>query len=185
LGFVPGKEKFNGEFHKLKVTVSAPGKFNVQARPGHFAPANQAPELASHPTADEKIDTEVTGNEERSDFALIVSAKPASDRKGSRGINVQAHVDISKLPFEKQNDREAEILTFVDALYDEQGRFVTGKEAQMQFALKQESFRRFSKSGINGGMLLEAPPGKYRLRVVVEEAVKGEMSATSQEVQNQ
>ena len=32
LGFVPEEGKFNGKFHKLKVTVSAPGKFNVQAR---------------------------------------------------------------------------------------------------------------------------------------------------------
>ncbi|HEV2491078.1 MAG TPA: hypothetical protein VGT03_14830, partial [Candidatus Acidoferrales bacterium] len=78
-----------------------------------------------------------------------------------------------------------EQLTFVDALYDSQGKFVTGKVAEMDLALKPESFARFAKTGISGTMSLEAPPGAYRLRVVVEEAVKGEMSATSQNVQIQ
>jgi VWFA-related protein len=41
LGFVPGKEEFKAKFHKLKVTVSAPGKLNVQARPGYFAPTKE------------------------------------------------------------------------------------------------------------------------------------------------
>jgi len=33
----------------------------------------------------------------------------------------------------------------------------------MLFALKPESFERLSKSGVNGAMSLEAPPGAYRL----------------------
>ena len=68
---------------------------------------------------------------------------------------------------------------------DAQGKMVTGKEAQMRLVLKAESFERFAKSGIGGGTSLEAPAGEYRLRVVVEEALHGRMSATSQNVQIQ
>lgn len=56
---------------------------------------------------------------------------------------------------------------------------------QLALPLKPETFERFSKSGIDGGMSLEAPPGTYRLRVVVEEAMRGEMSAVSRNVQIQ
>ena len=52
----------------------------------------------------------------------------------------------------------------------------------MELALKPESFDRFSKTGINGVMQLEAPPGGYRLRVVVQEAMQQAISATSKEV---
>lgn len=183
LGFVPGKEKFNGNFHKLKVTVSAPEKLNVQARPGYFAPTKEFQEQASQPTPEEQIDAEVRSSEPRSDFPLTVSEKLATDSKGSRALNVQTRVDIQKLPFEKQNGRQAVVLIFVAALYDPQGHYVTGKEAQMELALKPESFARFWKDGMSGGMSLEVPPGNYRLRVVVEEGVKGEMAATSQSVQ--
>jgi len=184
LGFVPGKEKFNGKFHKLKVTVSAPGKFTVQARPGYFAPSKEAQEQASQPTAEEQIDAEVRSSQQRSDFPMTVSEKP-STANGARKLNMQTHVDIQKLPFELQNNRHVDMLTFVAALFDPQGKMIAGKEAQMQFALKPDSFRHFSESGINGDMSLEAFPGAYRLRVVVEEALHSEMSATSQNVQIQ
>ncbi|MGH9730393.1 MAG: VWA domain-containing protein, partial [Candidatus Acidiferrales bacterium] len=184
LGFVPGKEEFNGKFHKLKVTVSATGKFNVQARPGYFAPTKKFEEQASQPTPEEQIDVEVHSSEPRSDFPLTVSEKSAT-AQGAPELRIQTHVDILKLPFKQQNGLRVDMLTFVAALLDSGGKMIAGKEAQMQFALKPESFKRFSKSGINGDMSLEAPPGAYRLRVVVEEAMHGEMSATSQQVQIQ
>jgi hypothetical protein len=185
LGFTPEKEKFNGKFHKLKVEVKTAGKFDVQARPGYFAPTKEPSSKAAPPTAEEKIDVEVHGSEERSDFPLSVSEQPGTASNSSREVSVQTHVDIQKLPFDVQQDRHVDMLTFVVALFDAQGKMVTGKEAQMQLALKPESFERFSKSGIDGGMSLEAPAGEYRLRVVVEEALHGEMSATSQNVQIQ
>ncbi|HEV2223171.1 MAG TPA: VWA domain-containing protein [Candidatus Acidoferrales bacterium] len=181
LGFAPENAKLNGAFHKLKVEVNMPGKFYVQARPGYFA-AKQASET-SGPTPEEKIDAEVRGSDERSDFPLSVSERPVTASSGGRELSVQTRVDIQKLPFALQKDRHVDMLTFVIALFDSQGKMVTGKEAQMQFALKPESFERFSKSGISGAMSLEARPGSYRLRVVVEEALHGEISATSQSVQ--
>lgn len=182
LGFSPEDEKLNGSFHKLKVEVNMPGRLYVETRPGYFAPPKETKE-ASEPTADERIDAEVSGNEERSDFPVKVSETPSATKSAAPEISVQAHLDIQKLPFEKQHDRRVEELTFVLALFDARGRLVTGKEAQMQLALKPDSFERFSMSGINVRMSLNAPPDNYRLRVVVEEAVKGEMVAATQNVQ--
>lgn len=180
LGFRPDED---GKYHKIKVKLKNGSHDFIQARPGYFSPAEEEKE-PKRPSAGENIDAEVHGFEEKSDFPLSVNAKPTSD-KGKRDINVQMHVDIAKLPFEKEKDRHDEKLTFVAALFDAQGKFIVGKEAEMDFAFKQDSYDRFSKSGITGAMSLEAPPGNYRLRVVVEEAVKGEMSATSQKVQIQ
>lgn len=182
LGFVPQNESFNGKFHKLKVTVSAPGKFYIQARPGYFAPTKEAQEKASQPTPEEQIDAEVRSSETRSDFPLTLTAKTATG-KNAPELRIQTHIDIQKLPFKQENGRRVDMLTFVAALFDAGGKMAAGKEAQMQFALKPESFEQFSKSGINGGMSLEAPPGAYRLRIVVEEALRGEISAATQTVQ--
>jgi len=124
-------------------------------------------------------------SDEKSDFLATIRAALGAMKSGQREITIQTHVDISKLPFEKERDRHDEKLTFVVGLFDAQNKFVTGKEAEMDFAFKQDSYERFSKSGITGAMSLEAPPGTYRLRVVVEETVKDEMSASSQTVQIQ
>jgi VWFA-related protein len=184
LGFTPESEKLNGHFHKLKVKVDLPRKFNVQARPGYFAPTKGSQE-ASEPTAEEKIDAEVRGSEKKSDFPLSVGVEPAAAGNGEHELSVQTRVDIRRMPFARRQDRQVDMLTFVAALFDAQGTLVTGKEAQMELALKPDTFERFSKSGIDGRLSLEAPAGEYRLRVVVEEAMHGEMSAISQNVQIQ
>lgn len=176
LGFVPGKEEFNAKFHKLKVTISAPGKFNVQARPGYFAPTKEVQQQANRTTPEEQVDAEVHSSEPRSDFPLTVKEEVGT-AKNAAELRIQNHVDILKLPFKEQNGRRVDMLTFVAALFDTGGEMIAGEEAQIQFALKPDSFKRFSKSGINGDMSLEAPPGAYRLRVVVEEALHGEISA--------
>jgi VWFA-related protein len=181
IGFEPEKSKLTGSFHKLKVQVNTPGTFDVQARPGYFAPTKEP----SGPSPEEKIDGEVRGSEERSDFPLSVSEKPGTASNGGREISVETRVDIQKLPFQRQKDQYVDMLTIVAALFDAQGKMIAGKEAQMELALKPESFERFSKTGISGAMSLEAPPGAYRLRVVAQEAIHGEMSATSQKVQIQ
>lgn len=178
LGFPPDED---GKYHKIKVELKNPSHNFIQARPGYFAPTKETKD-ANRATPKNGIDAQMSGANERSDFPLSVSAKPTSNAKGDREISVETHVEIVALPFENEKDRHDEKLTFVAGLFDAQGKFVVGKEADMQFAFKQESFDRFSKSGITGTMSLEAPPGSYQLRVVVEEGVKGEMSATSQTI---
>ena len=176
LGISPDED---GKYHTIKVKLNNVKHDFIQARPGYFAPTK----AGSAPTAADKVDAEMLGSDERSDFPVTVRGVPGTEKSGAKGVSVDARVDISKLPFEKQKDRRDEKLTFIAGLFDPQGKFITGKEAEMELALKQDSFERFSKSGITGAMSLEAPPGNYRLRVVVEEAVKGEMSATAQNVE--
>ena len=181
LGFAPDKAKLNGGFHKLKVEVSMPGKVEVQARPAYFAPTKES----SGPSAEEKIDGEVRGSEERSDFPLSVSERDQTASNGDRKLSVEMRVDIRKLPFERRGERRIDMLTFVAALFDAQGKMVNGEEAQAQLALKPDTFEGFSKSGLSVVTSLKAPPGAYSLRVVVEEALQGKLSATSKNVQIQ
>ncbi|HEV2288098.1 MAG TPA: VWA domain-containing protein [Candidatus Acidoferrales bacterium] len=181
LGFSPDED---GKYHKIKVEVSKAGHGFVEVRPGYFAPTKESQE-ARAPTAEEKIDEEVRGSEEKSDFPLSLGEQTRIANNGVHELSLQTRVDIHAMPFARQQDRRVDMLTFVAALFDAQGKMVTGKEAQMELALKPETFERFSRSGIDGGMSLEAPPGTYRLRVVVEEAMHGEMSAVSRDVQLQ
>jgi VWFA-related protein len=190
LSFVPEKTKLNGKFHKLKVEVNMPGAFDVQARPGYFASEQESsPERTKassrEPTAEENLDVEVRGSEERSDFPVSINDGPSTGVNSARGLSIQTRVDIRELPFERREDRYVDVLTLVAVLFDAQGNMIAGKEAQMQLALKPETFERFSKTGLGGTMTLEAPPGTYRLRVVVEEAKGGKISTTGRNVQIQ
>jgi len=177
LGFPPAED---GQYHKIKVELKNADHRLLLVRPGYFAPAKGS---SDEPVPADTVDSEMRGLAEKTDLPTTVTEKFGTTPAGSPQLTIQTHVDIQKLTFKPQQDRQVQKLTFVAALYDPQGNFITGKQAEMNLALKPESFERFSKTGISGVMQLEAPPGTYRLRMVVQEAVHGNMSATNKDVQ--
>lgn len=177
LGFTP---LVDGKYHKIRVELRSARHDFVQVRPGYFAPQTAPTE---EPGPLNKIDALMSGTDEKTDLPATISEKLGTAKSGQPEITIQTHVDIQKLRFEQEKDRQVQKLVFTAALFDSHGNFVTGKQAEMDLALKAENFDRFSKTGISGVMQLEAPAGLYRLRLVVEEAVQGHVSATSKELE--
>jgi VWFA-related protein len=174
IGFAPSED---GKYHKIKVELKNVRHDLVQVRPGYFAPTSGT---SHQPSALEKMEVLMRGSGERTDLPTTISEKLGTATPGERELTIQVHIDIQKIIFEQQKDRHVQKLIFLAALFDSQGNFVTGKQADMELALKPESFDRFSKTGINGVMQLEVRPGTYRLRMVVQEALHGNLSATDQ-----
>ncbi len=181
LGFSPEEARLNGAFHKLKVDVSVPGKFDVEARPGYFAVKREAP-IPAAPTTQEIIDEQVKASADVSTAPATASYKLRRNAFGAQELVVQFHVDLQKLPVVQQQDRTLGDMVFVAALYDAKGAFVQGKEAQMSLALKANTLAQLSKTGINASMVMLVFPGAYRLRLVMRENVKGELLAQTDPV---
>jgi VWFA-related protein len=177
LGFTPADD---GKYHKIKVELKNARHDFVQVRPGYFAPSKAS---INQTGPVDKMDALISGTSEQTELPATISEKLGATTTGGRQLTIQAHIDIQRLSFEQQKDRHVQKLTYTAALFDPQGNFVIGKQADMELALKPESFDRFSKTGINGVMQLEAPSGSYRLRVVVQEALHGTLSATTKNLQ--
>ncbi|HKN76199.1 MAG TPA: VWA domain-containing protein [Candidatus Acidoferrum sp.] len=177
LGFTPSED---GKHHKIKVDLKNASHDFVQVRPGYFAPAKTSSDQSS-PV--DKMDVLMSGTNEENELPATLSEKLGTAKTGGPQLTILSHVDIQKLAFEQQKDRHVQKLTFVAALFDSQGNFVTGMQANMELALKPESFDHFSKTGVNGVMQLEVPPGTYRLRILVQESLHGTLSATTKILQ--
>jgi VWFA-related protein len=176
MGFPPAKDD---KYHKIKVEYLKRRREFIQVRPGYFGTASSP---AAKPGAADRVDAAVNGSDEKTELKATSTETPGNAALGGRQVTIRTHVDIQGVPFETRKDRRVQKLSFVAVLFAADGRMVTGKEAVMDLALKKESFERLSKSGITGSMSLQAPAGAYRLRIVVQEAVSGKMSATSKEV---
>jgi hypothetical protein len=96
---------------------------------------------------------------------------------------VSIHVDISSLRYRKEADRSVNTLIFNTALFDRDGKYVTGKEGSIELHLKDGSLEKFSKSGINAKTSFEVAPGTYRVREVVRDSESTGLSALNCEVQ--
>ena len=176
LGFSPANLKADGKFHDLKVKLTAPGQFKIQARHGYFAPteAAQRAEGRADTFADEVLKTDSIEG-----IPAEVTAQPGRLPSGGTGLQISLHVDLRALSFQKNQGRHMDKLTVVSALFNSQGNFVTGEMGVVDMALKNDTLAALSKRGLNTTMVLQAPEGKYRLRLVVEEAGSGKMFAVT------
>jgi VWFA-related protein len=178
LGFVPGGER-DGHFHKLQVKLTNPNSYVVQARRGYVIPARETGQATAER---QQLDRAVSASGEVSDLPASVKIAEGKSKSGQPALWVSVHVDLKELRFTERDGRHLQGLIFVTALLDANGDIVTAKEGRMDLELKQPTFARLMKNGVNANVSMEAPPGAYRLREVVREAVAGRMAASSQEV---
>jgi hypothetical protein len=171
LGFEPGA--LDGRYHKLKVRLKSAGRYSVQARPGYWA-------LPSQPPPEERsVDREITGTDTLAELPAVIVTKPAQTDVGEPALLVVLHLDASQFHFVKQGDVRTQRLTFIAALFDNEGNFITGKEYEIEFALKEDTFNKMAEEGVNASFRLQALPGSYRLRGVVQDGADGKILASS------
>ena len=165
----------DGKYHSLKVRLKK-HRGDVQARPGYFA-SIAAP---ARPPEERSIDKALTAADMPNDVPVGISGDAVQTAEGP-GIRVRLHVEMEKLPFANQFGIRTEKLAVIAALYDQSGSFVTGKECELDFNLKDNTYRSIA-SGLDAGLTLIAAPGSYQLRGVVREANGGKLTVSSRTV---
>lgn len=176
LGFSPVDLKADGKFHDLKVKLAVPGQFQIQARRGYFAPSEATRQAEGRV---DKLNDEMLKTDSVEGIPAEVTAQPGQLPTGGTGLQISLHVDLKALSFQKAQGRHMDKLTVVSALFNSQGDFVTGEMGVVDMALKNDTLAALTKRGLNTTMVLQAPEGKYRLRLVVEEAGSGKMFAVT------
>jgi len=177
LAFVPKGEP-DSRYHSLKVLLKDGRGYAVQARPGYFAAAAKP---AEPPPAERRIDQAMLSSETLDEVPLTFSTEPAATSPGEPGVHIVLHLDIARLPLAHRSGVHTGQLTVIAALFDAAGNFVTGKECEIDFKLKNDTFGKLS-AGTTAGLTLRAPPGKYQLRCVAREGGEGKLTASSQPV---
>jgi hypothetical protein len=174
LGFSPTDATPDGRYHSLKVKLAAGNHYAVQARLGYTAATKTPPAAQRAPS---KLDAQAIGSDALSEIPADVIPE-----FGATFIAV-VHVDTSKLKFEKRAGRDAQKLAIIATLLDTNGNFVTGIQGELELTLKPDTVERIAASGLNLRFPLSAPPGKYTLRAVVQEALEGKMGTASRPVE--
>jgi VWFA-related protein len=179
LAFRPDEQVLGGAYRKLQVRLTAKTGQYIQTRPGYFAPA-KAP--ADTPAEPRKLDTEALASDALAEIPVTLAGRLGKTDLGAPSLSLLIHVDIASLQFAERDGRQTQKLAFIGGLMDSSGRLVAAKEGVMEFALKKETLARLTASGVNATLTLGAPPGPYRVRVVVQEAT-GKMAALHQVVE--
>lgn len=178
LGFAPAEVVTDGKFHPLKVRVIGGRHGSVEARTGYYAPAKELPSDVARRSDRDRI---LMGPDEPADVPVRVVAEPGSADTEPRVVT-KVWIDVSRLNFETLKDRRMQQVTVIAALLDGAGNFVVGRQARADLALKNGSFEALTSAGFTISLSLHAPPGDYRLRVLVQEEVTGKRTAVSNSI---
>jgi VWFA-related protein len=179
IAFRPDTDGAAAQYRKLKVRLTAKNGDYVQARPGYVTPSN-APTTA--PTEERPLDRQVLASDVLTAIPIQLFQRPGRTSGGDPVLSLLIHVNLAQLKFTQRDDRHVQKLSFIGALLDAGGKIVTAKEGAMDLALKDATLMRLTSAGVNAGLSFTAPPGPYRLRVVVQDA-DGNIATQTQPVE--
>ncbi len=181
LAFAPQDLKTDGRFHGLKVTLADnPGHFTLQTRKGYFAPT-KVEDAAT--LAKEEMEQMVFSQEEVQPIPMEIRTQFFKNATGDSRLAVVTHVDISRLRFRKDKDRNLETLTMVTAVFDRAGSLVTAQQKLLDFHLLDSTLTRLLPGGLSIKSEATVKPGTYLVREVVQDSEGGEISALSRQVE--
>jgi len=179
LTFSPGDLKRNGASHTLKVKLADSHGMTITARRGYIAPG---PNLTPSEKKKGKLDSAVTNTDTQTTLLTQLTTDVGHSVTGEPTLKVAVHVDANKLPYQTQGDRKVERLIFITALFDEQNHFLTGVQGVMDLRLKPETISSISAQGLDAKLSVQAAPGNYRLRQVVQEVGDGRITTINRNV---
>jgi VWFA-related protein len=180
LAFSPRNLKFDGRFHKLKVSLVNPKGFTLQARRGYFAP--KASENAAS-KAKEEIEQAIFSQDELRELPIDVHTQFYKPNEAAARLAVLTHLDMSSVRFRQEQDRHLNKLTFVTVLFDQDGKYVMGKEKQVEFRLRDATLARLARTGMTLKMEFDLKPGTYLVRQIVRDSEAGQLSGVNRTVE--
>jgi VWFA-related protein len=179
LTFSPEDLKRNGASHTLKVKLANSHSMAITARRGYIAPG---PNLTPSEKKKGLLDSAVTTMDTQTTLLAQLSTDIGRSVSGETTLKIAIHVDANKLPYQTQGDRKVERLIFITALFDEQNHFLTGVQGVMDLRLKPETIASISALGLDAKLSVQAAPGNYRLRQVVQEVSDGRITTINRNI---
>ena len=180
LSFSPQNLKLDGSFHPLQVKLVALKGLSVQARKGYYAPRKP-----NDPSAQEKeeIQEAVFSQDETHELPIDVHTQFFMKSESDARITVLTHIDLHQLHFRKEADRNVDKLTFVTAVFDQDGHEITGQQKSLELRLRDVSLEKYLQTGITIRTFLDVKRGTYLVRAVVRDSESGQISGLNRTVE--
>jgi hypothetical protein len=125
----------------------------------------------------------------RSDGTIFLNADPVSlydivnIADGPRAV-IKAHLDVSRVGFERRIDHHAAELDVAGAVFDESGKVVadiSGETSRLKLPL--EGFQAFRQQGLLYERAISVAPGRYLVKLVARDAGSGLLGSAAEWVE--
>lgn len=179
LAFAPQNLKLDGSFHNLKVTLRNGLKYDVQARKGYFAARYS--ESPSDQGA-RQVEEAFFSREEIRDLPAALQTQYFRSAAGEATLSASTRIDVRKLAFHREGDRNRNDLTVVTGVFDDDGNYVAGHQKILEMRLLDQTLSSRLGQGITVKESFGVGTGRYMVRVIVRDSEGKTMSALSSTV---
>jgi len=167
LAFSPQNLKMDGGFHALKVTLKNIKDVNAAARTGYYAPKHLENAIE---TAKREIEEALFSREEMSDIPAELHTQFFKVNDDSARIALLVKVEVKRLKFRKEADRNCNELTVVAGLFDRNGVYATGNQKKIEMRLLDETVEKRLGNGLTIRSSFDVKPGTYSVRLVIRDS---------------
>ena len=176
LAFSPAGMKLDGKFHALKVSLKNHSGMELQVRKGYYAPKSSADPADQ---AKQQIEEAFFSHDEVHDLPAVLQTQYFKLDNGDVTLSAVAKVDVKKLTFKKDGDRNGNDITVVTGVFDNDGNYVNGAQKVVEMRLLDETLDKRLASGISVKSNFAVHTGRYMVRMVVRDSEGQTMSAQS------
>ena len=180
LAFSPQNLKMDGSFHSLKVTLKNVKDVSASARTGYYAPRHLENAIE---TAKREIEEALFSREEMNDIPVELHTQFFKASADAAKVSLVIKVDVKRLKFRKEGDRNCDELTVVAGLFDRNGVYATGIQKKLEMRLKDETVEKRLDGGLTLRSSFDVKPGTYSVRLVVRDLEGQMMSAQNAAVE--
>lgn len=166
LGFSPQELKPDGSYHALKVTVAKVSGATIQARRGYWSPKHSTDPAEA---AQEQLTEDMFSREEIKEIPVDLHTEFFKTSDANAELTVTALVNPEKLHFEKTADRNNDKLTVVTGVFDDNGNYVRGIRRVIDMRLRDQTLTALRDAGISVEEKFSLAPGRYIVRLVVQD----------------
>ena len=176
LAFSPTGMKLDGKFHPLKVTLKNHSGLELQVRKGYYAPQSSTDPADQ---AKQQVEDAFFSHDEVHDLPAVLQTQYFKLDNGDVTLSAVAKVDVKKLTFKKDGDRNRNDITVVTGVFDNDGNFVNGAQKIVEMRLLDDTLDKRLASGISVKSNFAVHTGRYMVRMVVRDSEGQTMSAQS------
>jgi VWFA-related protein len=166
LGFSPENLKYDGSYHKLKVSLGNDRGMTLQARRGYFAPRHMANPAEQ---AKQEIHEAVFSRDPLSDMPVALKTQFFKTSDTQAKLSVATRIDVRRLPFRKESGRNVDNLTVVTAIFDRNGNFLQAIGKTLDMKLRDTTLATRLNGGISVRVDFDVTRGGYLIRSVVRD----------------
>ncbi len=179
LAYSPKRFRHNGAYHKIRVALTIHAHYQIQARRGYYAPRSR-PTTASETQVE--IRSALFSQQNVTEFPIVVSTQFYRPKPGDAKLAVLASVNPVSFKFQRHGGRNLDQVKFVAAVFNDNGKYLSAVQKELDFHMLDESLAALSKKGFTVPIVFTLKPGSYMVREVVLDSGSGKICGVTRSV---